>query len=773
MRIMFWKRVKTAAVIVMSAAALLAGGTLGVLAAQEPDAPGPKAVAGKPIEAATEKKTFQDWVEVYKAEHEAALKAHPDLDFIERGAALHAMLGKGAWGVCSFDRAKHDTRKLTTIGKAYYDAFSAFADSDKGKAMFAKYKQDGFLNPEDQAYYWVIQATVDEYPNHNKPEGQLPKRMFLQFAGRAWKRDLFTRKEIDDFRKYNALKPKGGTTPTVRAYRLRGTGLERLFAPKAIRTGQQMPDWKFHYYETLMEQREYTYDYYKYTLHAHITPAFLETMLIPLSCFEYGVKDGKEFFRPDYTAFDKLPKDQYFDLAAEIKKGKPLWFIGHSIQDTYDYPRDVSYEEAVYWLFKDDLAFYHISDSDFMIGRAEYFHREDPFVELYPNRAVKEGKSTENVIDPKGGLISLAPKAFFRMPTKSVPLLLAVGGPLMRGGFGPPVYYVDKNGTQCALLGKTSKGYSGTDQIMWRNRRTWEKKGLVPNSTALYMSGLTNVLRKSIRFIKIMETLNWTYDAESDLLKSHYADIEDSTYQEAAKYTISKGTVVKLDREKRKIHVRGKTDMMKTDVERVHIIHFGERPRVITKGRRGGDINNLEEGDSVAVIYKLKPNTTDHEVLYGVSKDGSDPSEGDSLAGKAAVFLSGRVTAIDLAKAQCTVVMPKPDAERGEWKAFEMYEKELKPRGMKEPTDRIIPGWTFCKRLYYGDEKDRTFTLSFDDTVELSINGRLSTLDKVEVGDRLIFDVSNMINDIAFLQGVYVVKDGPLTGDELIFKPGE
>jgi len=161
--------------------------------------------ANSVAETTEEMKTFAEWVDVYNAEHEAALKAHPDLDYIERGAALHCMLSKHVWGVYD-PTIKHDLGRLTKISKSYYDAFVAFMASAKGKAMFAKYKKDGSLNQENQAYYWVVQATVDEYKKfRSTDEGKIQYKNASSVITKLYKGHLLTRFEMDKFREYNAV----------------------------------------------------------------------------------------------------------------------------------------------------------------------------------------------------------------------------------------------------------------------------------------------------------------------------------------------------------------------------------------------------------------------------------------------------------------------------------------------------------------------------------------------------------------------------------------
>ena len=282
---------------------------------------------------------------------------------------------------------------------------------------------------------------------------------------------------------------------------------------------------------------------------------------------------------------------------------------------------------------------------------------------------------------------------------------------------------------------------------------------------------------KRVRLLKIMEKLDWEYDAESKLLKEYYGDVLDTTYQELARYKMNKGTLLKLDMEKKEMVVRGKVSM--TDKkhkdhteDRDHVIHFGDHPRVMVNGRPGGNIADLKEGETVNVHYRLKIGTADHKILHGISKDSDVPSNGNNV-----MFLYGKITAIDLEKVEYTVVMPKPDPEKGEWKGYKLYEEELKPLGLPEPSeDNGTPCWEMCKKMCYGDEKSRTFTVKIDDAVDFSINGRFSTFDKATVGDRIAFGIQKLKYEYKDLNldlvlGAYVVKDGPLTGDELIYTP--
>ncbi len=588
---------------------------------------------------------------------------------------------------------------------------------------------------------------------------------------------------MDRFSKNIAIMPKGNTTAHWNAIHFDKWSrnyLNKIFTSRPTPTGEKTKNMKFHLYKTLAKQRGYTHDTYEFSLHAYITPRVLEVCSVPLKCFKYEKKDGKEFLSPDFSDFDKLKENEYFDLHREIKKGRPITFITHNITDTGDYTREVGHQEALYWLFKDDVDFYHVSRFEFDVGVCEYFVRGDPFSALWKGKAMKEGgKSTENYFSAKMGFIDAEPKrGFFRLPTKSVPILLNQGGRVReKGSWGVVNSFIDANGTECTFINNSlSKGNSDSRGVIinktidhykktWgKYYRPWQDQGKIE-------------VRKRIRFFKIMETLNWEYDENSELLKSHYKDIHDLTHQETIKYKIGKGTVINIDMDKREIHIRGKTGQPNSK-EEDHIIHFAKHPRVLLNKKRTTDIIKIKNNDIVTLIYRIKSNTTDYKTLFSIARrEGRRRATNDGPGYTDGIYLHGKITAIDLAKSQCTVVMPELDKERGEWKAFELYEKELKPLGMPEPSE-IVKGWDFCKKIYYGDETARTFIITIDDAMDFAVNGRISTLDKASIGDRIVFSMTgfhrdNDIHPYYYPDTVHVVKDGPLVGDELIFKANE
>jgi hypothetical protein len=238
---------------------------------------------------------------------------------------------------------------------------------------------------------------------------------------------------------------------------------------------------------------------------------------------------------------------------------------------------------------------------------------------------------------------------------------------------------------------------------------------------------------------------------------------------------MSNAKIIKLDLVSKEITVRGKVSMHNkkhkySTEDNDHLIHFGDHPRVLSQHRAGGRMVDLKEGDTVNLRYRLKIGTTDYKILHGISKDSKVPSNGDNI-----MFLYGKITAINEDKSEYTVIMPKPDVEKGEWDGYRLYEEELKPLGLPEPSeDRGTPRWEMCKKMYYGDESARTFTVKIDDATEFSINGRISTFNKASIGDQIAFGImrqgyeyKNLYFDFVF--NAYIVKDGPLTGDELLY----
>jgi len=726
-----------------------------------------------------EKKSYGEWVDIIKREYQAGLKANPGLESIEKGAALYQKISMDAW----FFRPEttHKKEMLTTIGKGYLKAFMDFKNSSKGKSLFEKYKKDGVLEPKDQPYFLMIKALVDPYPYHKghgdkKLLGRIVKSL-TKFAEKAYKHEPVTRHEMDKFREFLAVCPKGGTSAHWPAKDFAWSKeLSEIYKSPISIQGKKVPDYKFHYYETLAKQRGYTnHANYKFSLHAYFTPIVLEYIKRPLDSYKYEIKNGKPEITPDNSDFDNLKKDEYFSVHEQVKKGRPFYFMEHNITDSTDYVRRVGYQEALYWLFKDDVDFFHVSRLDFDFGICEYFNKIDVFTGLYKNKSIKAGHTNpENFYNPKTGAIPEIPKSFLRLPTKSVPILINLGGRIKEHKWGIPHSFIDKNGIECQYEKQKGKGINNPHNI---GHEIQFSKKMRKGDIKFPGSKFDNYsLMKNIRFFKIMETLNWEYDPNSELLQSHYRDLKDTDYREFAVFLIKNATVKKVDMNKKELHIFGKLTEKKKAVKEDVIIHFGDHPFIASTQTK---ISDLKEGDIITIKYKLKVQDEPYRILKGASIQGDRSVGFGELGHTEGIFISGKVTAVDLNNYTCTLIMPKPDPAKGEWKGFEMYEKELKPLGMEPITDEISKGWSFCKKLYYGTEADRTFILKLDDCIDLSVNGRFSSLDKVSVGDKIIFSISTTRprktdkHPYYSPYNIHVVKPGPLTGDELIFKPNQ
>ncbi len=725
-----------------------------------------------------ERKPFGEWVEILKAEHEADLKAHSDLEAIEIGAALHCKLSLHNWHY-ETDQTKfpHATENLTATGKRYYDAFVAFKESTRGKAMINAYKETGTLLPEDMAYYFVIKGYVDPYPFHKGrgiPDGKAKlaemNKVNTAFVTKLFKGESVTRAEIKRFREFIAIVPKGGTAmhwPAKDFSWSRGDLYEKYDSPYPVQ-GQKVPDLRFHYFETLAEQTGFRPGTYTCTLQAYMTPTILESSLLVFDSYTYGTKDGKEVLSPATDDFEKLNPDEFFSLHEQIKKGRPIYLMRHNITDTTDYVRRVGHQEALYWLFKDQVDFFHVTRLNFDVGCTEYFGaRYDAFSSLYPaeKKLVQDDFPIPETFYSSRGNLAAVPKGFMRLPTKSVPVLLNIGARVKEYGWGIPQNLIDKNGISCQVETAPGKGIVSPNQILHNTKMIAVYRD---HKISASVKPDSLMLRNSIRLFKILETLGWEYDAGSELLQNHYDKIKNVSYLEFADFAFKNATLLELDMENRVLRLRGKIKgLNKKSEEKEFSVQIGKRPYIASKGLRLAD---FQAGDQIDLTCKPAPNNLEKLQLQSLSKRGVESTGSGRLGHADGTFFSGTITAIDLESYTCTVAMPKPDAARGEWKGFAIYE-EFEPLGLQEPSSRETKeSWAFCKKLYYGSDADRTFVLHIDDDVDFSVNGRFAGLEQASVGDRLVFALSMLgggrktdAHPHYSPAAVYVIKNGPLT----------
>ena len=92
--------------------------------------------------------------------------------------------------------------------------------------------------------------------------------------------------------------------------------------------------------------------------------------------------------------------------------------------------------------------------------------------------------------------------------------------------------------------------------------------------------------------------------------------------------------------------------------------------------------------------------------------------------------------------------MQKPNADKGEWAGFKIWDNAMKKYGTKLPareTDRTRRIYEIGKEMLEGDDSTRTFNLNIDSATEISVNGIIKyNMNEANIGDKLVFTFSMM-----------------------------
>ena len=294
------------------------------------------------ISAEEEMKTFGEWVKVYEQEQEAAYKAHPELKNIEKGAAFRLT----AMGVNPSLKKIFDKREIyTPIGLEQRDAYDAFVKSEKCKSLLATWEKDGKLAAKNSAYQWLIYAIHSKSAHFSvKKDKKVAKTISTIYTNKK-----VSRAEMDAVRYKLAQmgQCKGWTSGTLMPMP-RGIGawgqyidLKKYYPNiMGIEAGATVPNLTLKRFDLNAEIKEVEF---QSSLEAFITVEGVQAL------YDYvisSLSDGKS-------------SQHDFDLYKEIEKGKPIFFLSHATQNTFDYIFDLAAKHALYDLFKDDVSFFH------------------------------------------------------------------------------------------------------------------------------------------------------------------------------------------------------------------------------------------------------------------------------------------------------------------------------------------------------------------------------------------------------------------------------
>jgi hypothetical protein len=720
--------------------------------------------------AAVEMKTFGEWVEVHKKEQQDAYKRHPQLPDIEKGSAFFlTALGRNP-GL----RGRYLNREggsYTELGKRYFDAYTKFSSAPKTQKMIEKWKADGCLNEEDYDFKWLIQAIcTDEHKmDIYKGEG----KRIITLVNKAFRREMFTREEVDSMRAYfsGLGKATGWTSGTFIPYTSREINnilskecLAMRPFPKGIRQGMLVPDIRAVYFDKIERDMDLTKkEKLDFNLHAMVTPLMLETLNVKVSMLKVIEKDGKRTYVADYSAFDKLPKDYVFSLYEELKKGKPIFLNGSKFTGSWDQitSRGAGTPHLRY-LFENDVTVYSIQSFGVGGGAADYGHNKAIHnSELWEGGAFLGRNITSAYSGKRKSLDSLARQilefGYMFMPTFSNQILVdSTGSDNFLYSISWGDLFVDTNGVQCNFMERLPRTrYNSTSGRQGTAFHTYVGTGLTPDVGYLYKKPAH--VRDPILFLKIMESLDWKYDAENSLLQSYYRSSRTKTpalypYQQFGWFTARDAVVRKIDKAKKELHVEGTVYKLKNAKSQLHILHYDDNLRIIQADKDGkravvkGSLDDVSVGDNVPVYWQLKSGTTDDKMLRCLSLDAkvSPIHFAQDL-----FWVAGMITALDTEADTCTIKMPKPDPEKGAWRGFKDWQSAHERFGTK------LPAWTdeqlsetkklylTGKPMYYGDDSARTFNLVVDSAVEVSVNGLIrNDLAEAKVGDKALFTFS-------------------------------
>jgi hypothetical protein len=439
-----------------------------------------------------------------------------------------------------------------------------------------------------------------------------------------------------------------------------------------------------------------------------------------------------------------------FKLWTELAKGKPVFIFTEATQNTFDYIFDLTAKECLYDLFKGDVTFYHHT-FDVRWDHDYGSNCEISVPEVWRNHPLKTSLPHSGYQYPilqEAWDAEIRDWGIMRYPVKSVPILKDRHG-YNSVRYGMPVksdYFFDVNGIQCNVgLSRGGGRYSLKDSMPFH---TYANKGLIPATS--YVHTYTSQLRLKIMFLKIMEALDWQYDADSELLKTYYKECLGKLmpYQDIGLFEVRNGIVEAIDRDANTVSVKGKVWKLKNAKEEVHVLDMGKTPRVCYENEEGvwadGRIADVARGDKVHALYQLTHGADSKRILRSLmvgEKAVSHLSNYDMLWLSRLFWVTGRITAIDNEKGMVTVSMPKPDVAKGEWIGYRYWQHAMDRLGTKLPErGRTRSIYLTGKPMLDGGDDARMFNLVMDSAVEMSVNGVIQyDLSGIKVGDKTVF----------------------------------
>ena len=198
----------------------------------------------------------------------------------------------------------------------------------------------------------------------------------------------------------------------------------------------------------------------------------------------------------------------------------------------------------------------------------------------------------------------------------------------------------------------------------------------------------------------------------------------------------------KIDVANAQFVVRGTVDKLNDAGEESHVLQIGERPRVCYRSgdtvRANGKLKDVKAGDRVNIFYQLKKGTRDYKILRNIARDPKARAEYNLSD---LFWVTGEITVLDAASGTCIVKMPKPDTQKGEWIGYRYWREAMDKYGAELPDrGRTRNIYLTGKPMLEGDESARTFNLTIDSAVEISVNGIIQyDMSGMKVGDKVAF----------------------------------
>ncbi len=689
----------------------------------------------------SELKTFREWIEILSDEQEHMYKRHPDLLNIQKGAAIV---------LSAKINTQYKKNNLTKLGKKYVTAYLSFRDG-KAQAMLEKWKTDACLHPEDQDYRYVIQAMATD------PQTCSKNHPILKLFIKGYMQEKFTRKEIDSMRFFLAGNPKPHSCYDYALrfgyakYKWGSLDWREIISPiYPFPVGATVPNFKAFSYDKILEKHPYNPNWYTFQGDAFLTPDYLKTYVHQFEGYTVKTIDEKKKLIPNLF-YTQPEYEKCTTTLSELQKDKrPVLIFSHGAGDTFDMYYDMVQWNMLYPVFKERVAFYYFCPIG---GVGDYIGQSFDAVGA-------EGIVVNSMISSTGAYYDLFVTPFhirnnivMRFPFfNRFPVLIDNSAGTIKTSLLPTqaYIYIDKEGTQCAPEANRTALLNNANQLVFKHKKVPRAQG--------YLWKYWLKLKRTIRFLKLMESVNWQYDAENKELKEFYKTHGDISFREYGRYTIKEGLVKTIDVTNHLLVVEGLNNMTDPQRAKIHHIEINARTRVGTRSNKirqcSHSIEDIKAGDSISVVYKYKGESNDKIALtvYRYPSNDLNPAQ--------RYFVNAKVTAVNAQAGTITAIMPKPDYPH-DWVGYKHWEERI-AQGAQEPS-RDNKKYHIGKKLLLGTEEDRTFQLVLDDAVDFSIDGLTAgpkDTTHIHKGDDVIFSFfyDHINTKPLYPENVYVIK---------------